>query len=61
MRTCQISKQKAKYLRALSQAVISKELGVDKLSGIDSVDVRKKLTSVKVGDWTADIYLMFCW
>jgi DNA-3-methyladenine glycosylase II len=48
MRACQVSRQKAKYLRALSQAVISKELDFDKLSGIDPVDVRKKLTSEKV-------------
>ncbi len=61
MRACQISRQKAKYLRALSQAVRSKELEFDKLSEIDPNDVRKKLTSVKgIGDWTTDIYLMFC-
>ena len=57
MRACQISRQKAKYLRALSQAVISKELEFDKLSGIDPVDVRKRLTSIKgIGNWTTDIY-----
>jgi DNA-3-methyladenine glycosylase II len=61
MRACQISRQKAKYLRALSQAVSSKELEFDKFSGMDTIDVRKKLTSVKgIGDWTTDIYLMFC-
>ena len=61
MRTCQISKQKAEYLRALSKAVINKELDFDELSGINPDEVRKKLTSIKgIGDWTTDIYLMFC-
>jgi DNA-3-methyladenine glycosylase II len=61
MRNCQISRQKAKYLRALSQAVINKELDFDKLSEMDAVDVRKILTNIKgIGNWTTDIYLMFC-
>jgi len=61
MRSCQISRQKAKYLRALSQAVLLNELDFDELSGISADEVRKKLTSIKgIGDWTTDIYLMFC-
>lgn len=61
MRACQISRQKAKYLRALSQSVIKKELNFDELSETDAVDVRKKLMSIKgIGNWTTDIYLMFC-
>jgi DNA-3-methyladenine glycosylase II len=61
MRACQISRQKAEYLRALSQSVIKKELNFDELSEMDAVDVRKRLTSIKgVGNWTTDIYLMFC-
>lgn len=61
MRACQISRQKANYLRALSQSVIKKELNFDELSEMDSVDVRKRLTSIKgIGNWTTDIYLMFC-
>ena len=61
MRACQISRQKAKYLRALSQAVLNKELEFDKLSEMDAVDIRKRLTSINgIGNWTTDIYLMFC-
>ena len=61
MRACQISRQKAEYLRALSQSVIKKELNFDELSEMDAVDVRKRLTSIKgIGNWTTDIYLMFC-
>ena len=61
LRACQISRQKAKYLRTLSQAVIKKELNFDELSGMNTDDVRKKLTNIKgIGNWTTDIYLMFC-
>jgi len=61
MRACQISRQKAKYLRALSQAVLNKKLDFDELSKLRPEEVRIKLTSIKgIGDWTTDIYLMFC-
>jgi DNA-3-methyladenine glycosylase II len=61
MRACQISRQKAKYLRALSQAVLNKDLEFDSLSRMSPSEVRTKLTSIKgIGDWTTDIYLMFC-
>ena len=61
MRACQISRQKAKYLRALSNAVINKELIFEQLQKFSPEEVRKKLTSIKgIGNWTTDIYLMFC-
>lgn len=61
MRACQISRQKSKYLRALSETVLNKELEFDSLSRLNPSEVRTKLTSIKgIGDWTTDIYLMFC-
>ena len=61
MRTCQISRQKAKYLRELSKAIINKEIIFEEFPRLSSDDVRKKLTSIKgIGNWTTDIYLMFC-
>jgi len=61
MRDCQISWQKTKYLRELSNAIINKNLIFDDLQKLSVDDVRKKLTSIKgIGNWTADIYLMFC-
>jgi DNA-3-methyladenine glycosylase II len=61
MRVCQISRQKAKYLRALSQAVLNNEINLDSLSSLNPLEVRARLTSIKgIGDWTTDIYLMFC-
>lgn len=61
MRVCQISRQKAKYLRELSQAVLNKDLDFDQLSLNRPAEARKKLTRIKgIGNWTTDIYLMFC-
>ncbi len=61
MKACQISRQKASYLRALSEAVISGELVFDVLAMKDEDEIRALLTGIKgIGNWTADIFLMFC-
>lgn len=61
MFTCQISRQKAKYLRALSTAIVQNEINLDHLHSLDEESVRSQLTSINgIGHWTADIYLMFC-
>ncbi len=61
MRFCQISRQKATYLRALSNAIINKNIDLQELPKLSEPEARKQLTAVKgIGDWTADIYLMFC-
>jgi DNA-3-methyladenine glycosylase II len=61
MRACQISRQKAVYLRALSEAVLAGELVFEELERADEDEVRRRLTRIKgIGDWTANIYLMFC-
>jgi DNA-3-methyladenine glycosylase II len=61
MRRCQISRQKMVYLRALSQAVLGKTLEFHKLGQLNQEEVRQKLTHIKgIGEWTTDIYQMFC-
>jgi DNA-3-methyladenine glycosylase II len=61
MRTCQISRQKAKYLRELSTAISTKSLDLESLSALGEPEVRIILTAIKgIGHWTTDIYLMFC-
>ena len=61
MRNCQISRQKAKYLRALSAAICAGEIDLMQLADLSEPDIRIKLTGIKgIGHWTADIYLMFC-
>lgn len=61
MKTNQISQQKASYLKALSASILEGELDLVSLIGKSDNEVRQKLTSIKgIGNWTTDIYLMFC-
>lgn len=61
MRNCQISRQKTKYLRALSNAILDGEIALEEMPDLNETEVRNQLTSIKgIGNWTADIYLMFC-
>lgn len=61
MRECQISRQKASYLRALANAIIDNQLNLVDLGDMDEDAIRKELMAIKgIGKWTSDIYLMFC-
>jgi len=61
MKNCYISRQKSVYLRALSLAIMNSNLNLKELPGLHQTEIRKQLTSVKgIGEWTTDIYLMFC-
>lgn len=61
MRNCQVSRQKTKYLRELATVLLDKRLVLETLEGLPEPEVRRQLTAVKgIGDWTADIYLLFC-
>ncbi len=61
MRACQISRQKTIYLRSLSTAILNNDINLENLANLDEAEVRKQLTGIKgIGNWTADIYLMFC-
>jgi DNA-3-methyladenine glycosylase II len=61
MRNCQISRQKAKYLRELSIGLVNGTLDLEALPYLDEPEIRKQLTAIKgIGNWTVDIYLMFC-
>ncbi|RZM30439.1 MAG: DNA-3-methyladenine glycosylase 2 family protein [Pedobacter sp.] len=61
MRNCHISRQKAGYLRNLSTAILTGKLDLDPLQHLSDQEVRLHLTSLKgIGDWTTDVYLLFC-
>jgi DNA-3-methyladenine glycosylase II len=61
MKSCHISRQKAKCLRELSMAVVNDLINLEKLEKLHESEIRKQLTSINgIGDWTADIYMMFC-
>ena len=55
-----VSRQKAKYIKCLSEAVLDGTLDLESLSGKPSGQVREELIKIKgIGNWTIDVYLMF--
>jgi DNA-3-methyladenine glycosylase II len=59
-RECGVSRQKTAYLKGLAEAILDKAIDVDGLGAKDHDEVRKELIQLKgIGNWTADIYLMF--
>ena len=47
--------------RALSLAIIEGEMVLEDLPTLSESEIRNQLTHLKgIGNWTADIYLMFC-
>jgi len=60
MRACYVSRQKTVYIRGLAEAMLSKQLVLEDLAALPDDAVRAQLTSLKgIGNWTADVYLMF--
>ncbi|OQP49356.1 3-methyladenine DNA glycosylase [Niastella yeongjuensis] len=60
LRACYFSRQKTVYARHLAEAFISKKIQLNKLTTSHDDVVRGTLTQVKgIGDWTADVYLLF--
>jgi DNA-3-methyladenine glycosylase II len=60
LRTFSISRQKASYLKVLSEAITCGSLDLSSLSSKRESLVRKELIQIKgIGNWTIDIYLMF--
>ena len=60
-RSCGVSRQKAKYIKALAEAILSKELDLESFAFKDAEVVRQELIKIKgIGNWTIDVYLMFC-
>lgn len=60
MKACYFSRQKMVYARHLAETIISKKIQFKKLSVSSDEAVRVALKQVKgIGDWTADVFLMF--
>jgi DNA-3-methyladenine glycosylase II len=56
-----VSRQKAKYIKCLAEAVLEKTIDLASLSSKTSDEVRAELIQLKgIGNWTIDVYLMFC-
>lgn len=56
-----VSRQKASYIKALSKAVLDNDIDLESLRAKTEQQVRDELIKIKgIGNWTIDIYLMFC-
>lgn len=55
-----ISMRKARYIKGLSEAVLSGRLDIRGLAELPDEDVSLQLTSIRgIGDWTAEMFLIF--
>ncbi|MDP9046898.1 MAG: DNA-3-methyladenine glycosylase 2 family protein [Bacteroidota bacterium] len=60
MKACYCSRQKTSYIKYLAEAIASGQLNLTELENLSGDDVRAKLVALKgIGNWTADVYLMF--
>lgn len=60
LKACYFSRQKTAYVRNLAQAIQSKQLSLRALEKLPNEEVRARIIALKgLGNWTADIYLMF--
>ncbi len=57
MRECAVSRQKARYVRILAEAVKSRELNLKTLPSLSDEGVAEELMKlIGIGQWTADVY-----
>jgi DNA-3-methyladenine glycosylase II len=55
-----VSRQKTTYLKALSEAILTKQIDLESLSTKSIEQIRAELLKIKgIGNWTIDVYLMF--
>jgi DNA-3-methyladenine glycosylase II len=60
LRNCGFSRQKMGYARHLAHEILRGALVLENLQYLDNEQVRAKIKTIKgLGDWSADIYLMF--
>lgn len=56
-----VSRQKTTYIKALATAILNNEIDLESLPQKSAQQVREELIKIKgIGNWTIDIYLMFC-
>jgi len=59
LRSAGLSRQKARYVRALGDMVAEGELDLNGLDKLDDGEITARLTAVTgIGTWTADVYLL---
>jgi len=59
-RACYCSRQKTGYIKYLAEALISGQLNLAHFDEMEDDAIRAQLVALKgIGNWTADVYLMF--
>lgn len=60
LRACFFSRQKTSYVRNLANEIVNNGFNPKSLEALSNDQVRQALVSLKgIGNWTADVYLMF--
>jgi DNA-3-methyladenine glycosylase II len=60
-RACGVSRQKTRYIKCLSEAILEKTINLESLPSKPAEIVREELIKIKgIGNWTIDVYLLFC-
>jgi len=60
MRACYVSRQKNSYIKYLAEALLSGQLKLEEFHDLPDDEIRAQLVALKgIGNWTADVYLMF--
>jgi DNA-3-methyladenine glycosylase II len=61
LRSAGLSGAKARYIQDLARHIVEGSITFDKFDSSSNEDIRSELTAVKgIGDWTADMFLIFC-
>jgi DNA-3-methyladenine glycosylase II len=61
LRTVGLSRPKANYIHDLAQHIVDGKLDFSKFDQLDDAAISAELIDVKgIGQWTADMFLMFC-
>lgn len=60
-RSLGVSRQKTKYIKCLAEAVLDQSVDLESFPSKSAEEIRKELIQIKgIGNWTIDVYLMFC-
>jgi DNA-3-methyladenine glycosylase II len=60
LKACYFSRQKTGYVRSLAESILKGETDLCGLANMSDQEVRVALTALKgIGNWTADVYLIF--
>lgn len=61
LRSTGMSNSKVKFLKDLAQNIMNGKLDLEKLRGLEDIEVIRELVKVKgIGPWTAEMFLIFC-